>query len=244
MSARGRGSEVIKDENYPTPDWVTAAALAEFSEAYPESPFDLSKLGAGSHWLEPCAGEGAICRVIRRTYPGAILNGNDIRPLVAPDYLNGCWTVGDALQLQGIYDVAMTNPAFSLAPELINALRPRCQWLVLLLRSSFKLGPWQNDMPDEFKLQERPEFVASEICKGNNAREGGCGWRQKIELKTPKTKTCPVCGGKVQRSTSDSSEYSWFVWTPERGRRYGRNCVMAKISAAKRGKKVRGSNAR
>lgn len=238
MSAKGRGSEVVADENYPTPEWTCRRlfeALAGFKT--------FSALGDGQNWLEPCAGEGAICRAVRRTFPKVKLDGIEIRDVPKPQCVNGFWLPGvsalawparDQGDCWDVVDVAITNPPFSLAPELIRHLLPRCNWLILLLRSSFRLGEWRHNMPDEYKLPQRPEFVASEICKGNNAREGGCGWKQKIALSEPKTPNCPVCSGRVQRSTSDNSEYSWFVWTPDRDRSVGNTRVLPETSLSER----------
>jgi hypothetical protein len=153
----------------------------------------------------------------------------DVRP-VAP-------FMGVPADLQGFdqwvshHDAVITNPPFSLAGEVIDHFLPRCDWLILLLRSSFKLGKYRDNMPDEYRLPQRPEFVASEKCNGDpNAYipqdRKPCSWNQKLPMSAAPSRKCPECGGRVQRSTTDASEYSWFVWTPERGRRFGRISVL------------------
>jgi len=117
-----------------------------------------------------------------------------------------------------------------------------------LLRSAFKLVTsgkkdrpaysYRDNMPDEYKLPQRPEFVASERCKGTQVTDkqwsAGCGWHHKTPMSEPPMRECPKCSGEVQRSTTDASEYSWFVWTPERGRKFGRTCVLPDTPLAER----------
>jgi hypothetical protein len=240
MSATGRGGERVGEDFYPTPAWCTRRILLALGTDYLKrnDPGPHQNFLDGGSFLEPCAGDGAIVNVIREAWPGATVNGGDVRNLPAPATLNGSWSVGSFDRLIARYDVVITNPPFSLAPEIIAHFLPRCDWLILLLRSSFKLVSegrkdrpghnYRDNMPDEYKLPQRPEFVASEKCKGTpgNQPESGCGWSQKFVMSAQPSKRCPSCGGRVQRSTTDASEYSWFVWTPERGRKFGRTCVL------------------
>lgn len=240
MSSKGRGAPVTEAEFYPTPAWCTRRILGALSTVTHRR----------STWLEPCAGDGAITRIISELSPDSIIDGGDIRSLEQPESVNGDWlSPVDFREWTATRDVVITNPPFSLAPELIAHFLPRCQWLMLLLRSSFKLVSgdpyglksdpdgcvrssrvdYRDNMPDEYKLPQRPSFIASEKCKGTpggNYRNG-CGWAQKFPLGASPSTHCPRCNiGSVQRSTSDSSEYSWFVWTPERGRNAGMTRVL------------------
>lgn len=223
MSSKGRGAPVVDSEFYPTPAWCTRRILE-------------TDVAPCDQWLEPCAGDGAICNVLSAVRDPHWINGGDIRNLSAPMSVSGCWTVG-SFELH-VYTIpaVITNPPFSLAPELIRHFLPRCDWLILLLRASFRLGEWRHNMPDEYKLPQRPEFLASEKCvgegspvvNGTRAKKGerGCGWARKVALDVPRSERCPECRGIVQRSTSDSAEYSWFVWTPERNRSAGLTRVL------------------
>ncbi len=232
VSSKGRGAPVADAEFYPTPAWCTRRILEAL-------PFVAKRRAV---WLEPCAGDGAIVRVVQEMTPiGGYINGGDIRNL--PSCVPHSWTVGGFETYESTQDVVITNPPFSLAPELIRHFLPRCDWLILLLRASFRLGEWRHNMPDEYKLPQRPEFLASEKCKGTGPyrvdglaypSSPGCGWSQKVPLTVDPTRVCPVCGGNVQRSTSDSSEYSWFVWTPERNRSAGLTRVLPDTSLEER----------
>ncbi len=239
MSAKGRGTDVVSEEFYPTPAWCTRRIL----EALP------SLTAHRAVWLEPCAGDGAIAHVLTHATPDSIIDGGDIRDIPKPWSINGDWLAPvDFSEWTARRDAVITNPPFSLAGELIDHFLPRCDWLILLLRSSFKLvnasgRDYRGNMPDEYKLPQRPEFIASEKCDG--IREGKrqyaaqghrekCGWAAKTALSALPTRTCPDCGGNVQRSTTDASEYSWFVWTPDRQRTRGHLSVLQDTTAKER----------
>ncbi len=216
MSSKGRGAPVVDSEFYPTPAWCTRRIL----EALP----DVTK--RSSLWLEPCCGDGAIVKVVRELSPDSIVDAGDIRTEgICSGACRGMsfelWSWGGQGNNGKGRDVVITNPPFSLAPDLIRHFLPLCDWLILLLRASFRLGEWRHNMPDEYKLPQRPEFLASEKCK-----DPACGCARKVALTEPRWEHCPGCGGPVQRSTSDSSEYSWFVWTPERSRSAGLTRVL------------------
>ncbi len=232
MSSKGRGAPVADAEFYPTPAWCTRRIL----EALPH----VTK--RNSLWLEPCCGDGAIVKVIKELSPDSIVDAGDIR--TESLWAGACRGMSFEQWDGKGRDVVSTNPPFSLAPALIDHFLPRCDWLILLLRASFRLAPWRNDMPDEYKLPQRPEFLASEKCvgegspvvNGTRAKKGerGCGWARKVALTKDASTRCPWCFGKVQRSTSDNSEYSWFVWTPERGRSAGLTRVLPDTPLAER----------
>jgi hypothetical protein len=219
MSSKGRGAPVTEAEFYPTPAWCTRRILEALT------PLVIRR----ATWLEPCAGDGAIVKQILEICPDAYVDGGDLRSL--PSCVPNCWTVGGFETHTAKHDAVITNPPFSLAPEIVKHFLPRCDWLILLLRSSFKLVngkpgtperfDMRDNMPDEYKLPQRPSFLASEKCE-----DKACGCARKVALTEPRWEHCPGCGGEVSRSTSDSSEYSWFVWTPERGRKFGRTCVL------------------
>ncbi len=227
MSAKGRDSAVVDSEFYPTPAWCTRRIL----EALPPG------LGPGA-WLEPCCGEGAISSILNTRYGSqAHITASDIRDV--DSYSLGADVIisnSGFTERMSRYDVVITNPPFSLAPELIAHFLPRCDWLILLLRSAFKLSAWRGNMPDEYRLPQRPEFVASEKCVVDNGQavNRGCGWSRKVAMSETPSRVCPKCAGKVQRSTTDASEYSWFVWTPERNRSRGALAVLPDTPLAER----------
>lgn len=223
MSAKGRGGPVVEHEFYGTPPWCTRRILEELVVSGHMAPVS---------WCEPCAGEHAITRQLVK-FLGSLspmVRAGDIRTC---DPEPGVTTVRPWTSFSEWVDregAIITNPPFSLAPELIRHFLPRCDWLILLLRASFRLGEWRHNMPDEYKLPQRPEFLASYKCKKYNQQGGrvdGCGWNAKVPISTPRMNVCPSCGAaNPQLSTSDSSEYSWFVWTPERNRSAGLTRVL------------------
>jgi hypothetical protein len=217
MSATSRGSERIEADNYPTPRWATARALDALTRHY---YLDL----AFASILEPCVGEGAIVRELRSRGARGRIVGLDIRPDAIPyAAASGANQVvvmraQDYAVLGPRFDLAITNPPYNEAEEIIKMMRPSARYVATLLRSAFKLNGFREDMPDELKLPQRPNFVAAYRCKvkkPDGGRVDGCGWETKVPLAV-RFKQCPDCGSlELQRSTSDSSEYSWFVWHGE-----------------------------
>lgn len=243
MSATNRGADRVTSDNYPTPAWATRRLLGALRE----------HLGIDIRYatvLEPCCGEGAIIRVLRSEGARGPITGVDTR-LEALPYARGSGAThviearAQAHKAIGRYELAITNPPFDQAadtvegersiipgiiiPGIINATLANATVCAFLLRSSFRLGAFRDNMPDEFKFQQRLEFVASYRCKfitSNGNKVDGCGWAAKVPL-TERIAHCPECNPKgllktawLQRSTSDSAEYSWFVWS-DRGRSHG-----------------------
>lgn len=222
MSAAGRGGARVESDNYPTPPWCTRRILEAL---HPEH---------GDPWriVEPCAGEGAIARVLVAAYPRAIVVGGDIRDVFeTPGCVSYCWDatkpfglLGGAAPVLRALDLLITNPPFNLAHEIIQAQRDTARLCVYLLRSSFIAGEraeaYRHDMPDEYRLPERPEFIASLKCKKrltDGRRIDGCGWAEKVAIGLPRFVECPACGStEIQCSTTDATPYSWFVWSRER----------------------------
>ena len=117
----------------------------------------------------------------------------------------------------------ITNPPYSLAMEVIlrsfeEATDPRSEFAFLLrldwLATSGRRDFHRAHPSDVHVLPRRPSFCASLTCKEK------CSWHSTQELDAPRPKVCPACGKAVRVTTSDSSEYSWFVWGPGRGNRW------------------------
>lgn len=246
MSATNRGAPRVENDVYSTPAWVTRRLLEALR----------THLGvniAHASILEPCCGEGAIIRVLRADGARGAILGCDIRPECVPHAMAAGATQVITGQAQALapragYELAITNPPFDqaadakdtagnvVAPGIINATLKNAVVCAFLLRSSFKLGAFAQNMPDEYKLPERPEFVASYRCKfitSNGNKVDGCGWAAKVPLAV-RIAQCPDCKSTaMQRSTSDSSEYSWFVWS-ERNRDYGVTRMLPSTPLAER----------
>jgi hypothetical protein len=223
----------MSEDAYPTPSWCVRRLLESV-------PFPTGE------WCEPCAGDGAILREVRDWHGGAVrLGAIDIRDEREAQMVAGSgWcVVGDYLTMKPVAmdgcQVIITNPPFSLALPIIKKALTEAAWVAMLLRLNFlgsaERSSWlRADMPDIYTLPDRPNFVASYKCKPKDSHDRGCGWHALLPIAADAVKACPVCGRKVQRSTSDSAEYAWFVWTPERGRKAGKVCILASTPEAER----------
>jgi hypothetical protein len=229
MSATNRGAERQENDNYPTPLWCVRRLL----EACP--------LPDGE-WAEPCVGDGAIARAVKSMRGDAVtIGGIDIRDTRESAMRAGCsWVVVmDYLErpapaaMEGC-GVIITNPPFSLALPVIRKALTEAPWVAMLLRVNFlgsdERSSWlRSEMPDIYTLPDRPSFVASHKCKSKS-----CDWKKVTAVADTPIRVCPQCTGAVQRSTSDSAEYGWFVWTPERGRQSGKVRILASTPEAER----------
>lgn len=225
MSATNRGAERVPQDSYPTPRW----SVQRFLEAV--------ELPRGT-WLEPCAGRGAIVSEIAdyadevraieideafrkpltdALRPTGARMGRRPAPLIA-DYL--------ATPITYPVSVIVTNPPFSLAFEFAQKAVREADHVALLLRLNFlgsgtKSGrtPWlRQNPPDVYVLPNRPSFAASIRCVSklmiHTAEHVGstCPWRVTQPIEDERPKRCPWCDGKVSCSTTDATEYAWFVW--------------------------------
>jgi hypothetical protein len=233
MSAAGRGGPRIASDNYPTPAWATRRILEALFGM--RSPYEIPRTV-----LEPCCGAGAIASVVRKQWSEspAMLSCDVRDDCLETD--GGVFWIRDATQPIDVpewafprFDLLITNPPFAVAHEIIQAQRDTARLMVMLLRSSFIAGEraeaYRNDMPDEYRLPERPEFIRSVRCKrrlADGRRIDGCGWAEKIPMAEPCFAACPSCGStELQSSTTDSTPYSWFAWTPQR-RSVGRSIIL------------------
>lgn len=219
MSATNRGAGRIDADNYPTPAWAVRRLL----DGFPELP--------GGNWVEPCVGEGAIVRAVREARSDMkVVTGMDVRDVETAALSAGCkaFRLGDASDaglhvLPGMTNArgAITNPPYSKAFLIAKVLVDRYDYVALLLRLNF-LGSGTRDgrsawlrahPPDVGVLPNRPSFVASIKCSS-------CIFRALAAIQDKDwPRACPACGAKTTRTTSDASEYGWFVWKPGERRR-------------------------
>lgn len=230
MSAEGRGARGIELDNYPTPSWCVRRML----EAAPWN----AEGAATRPILEPCAGEGAIVRELKKAYPSSELCAWELRDTRAALYSAGAnltW-IGDALAsgthwpaIEYGMGLCLTNPPFTLWHEFAKRAVACSRWTALLLRIGALAHCRRHGLPTPslYVLPDRPSFVALWKCAGGGRvrREqedtrfltnAPCGWQ---EYRDPNESTrgqrCPDCGGKISRTASDGSEYAWFVWGPQ-----------------------------
>lgn len=190
MSATGRQDCRRLFDDYPTPGWCVDRLL------------DRLPLPGGK-WLEPGAGRGWIISAVNEwraahslpapTWDAIEINpafrpelaALDCRKLVFGDFLD----IGSAIDAD--YDVIIGNPPFSLAEPFICEARRRARIVVLFLRLNFlgsegRQGLLEADHPDLYVLPNRP--AACTVIRRNEA-------------------------GKIKKTSSDSCEYGWFVWS-------------------------------
>jgi hypothetical protein len=153
MSSTGRGTKREPNDNYPTPGWCVRRLL----EAW--RPLEPAVL------VEPCCGDGAIIRQMRRA--GWHWISYDVREIEAVaerhrrcDFLTVA-TPGPTVK------AVITNPPYSLAEQFIRHSRrlyPNAE-LVFLLRLAFlasadRIPLWLDvGTPDVYVLPNRPDFT-------------------------------------------------------------------------------------
>ena len=185
MSAKNRGSIVIPQEKYYTPEASVDAILAEI---------DWTKVKT---FTEPCRGTGAIYDKIplpdEQKYWCELDEGRD--------YLN--------TKIPKV-DLIVTNPPFSLTLEFITNALTESDCVIILQRLNY-LGSktrkpfWSQNPPTHlFVLSERPKFIAK--CKNKQ-----CDNNDSYRIIEPAFK-CVDCGEEV-KPQSDSTEYCWFVFS-------------------------------
>ena len=134
MSATGRGLSRVANDNYPTPDWLSAALCQEVLLPYFGQVKGLTSRARISI-LEPAAGEGKLVSVLRAHFPSARIKAADLMT-TGQDFLQ--------TKPRPIYDLVITNPPFLCAKEFVETgllwLRPtpmNRSLVVMLLRNNF-----------------------------------------------------------------------------------------------------------
>ena len=222
MSATGRGSERVASDFYPTPSWCTrrlleTAWLPNYSR---------------SVWFEPCAGDGAIVRVVRDKFPAVGIVAQEIRPNIvdsvkaagADKLLIGDYLSPLCASVHTRFDVGITNPPFDLAEQVVLTMLRHCDYVAVLVRQGFVghvRAKWmREDMPDTYELPERPSFVSKGTCKE-------CGASQLVQHGAVASSPMCGCGARMRFSqATDAADYCWLVWTVERGRREGKRVIL------------------
>ena len=180
MSATNRGSKRINSDFYVTPQQSIEVLLDNIKHI--ANPFN-----PNYKILEPSAGDGAICKVLKHKLPYARVVANEIREeenrhlkTLANQVHNY-----DFLEYPSHYcdcDLIITNPPFSLAQEFIEkalSISKPNTYVIMLLRLAFleskkRHAFWQKyPLSELYVLSQRPKFI-------NNK--------------------------------SDATAYGWFVW--------------------------------
>lgn len=167
MSATNRGAERKPYDFYATPIDVLENLL---------SNIDLNQYG--DRVLEPSAGNGNICRVVKRYYPNKSITALEIREEELENLIQCSDEVfiDDYLQIDtgSKYSIIIGNPPYSKAIEFVNKsleLLEENGVLILLLRTAFlesksRYKFWQeNPLSRLYTLSKRPSFTG----KGTDA---------------------------------------------------------------------------
>jgi len=194
LSSTGRSDVRRPNDNYPTPEWTTHRFLDRAVK---------TDIPLGGSIIEPSAGDGAIIEAFNShalvSAEPRVWTACDLRVECAPALhrLARKTFIGDFLRRAELlasagqhFSMAISNPPFAIAEEVIRASMKLADWVVMLLRVNYlgseKRAPWlATNMPDVYVLPNRPCFVVNKAA------------------------------GKRGNSTqTDSTEYGWFVWGP------------------------------
>jgi hypothetical protein len=233
MSAKGRGTTPIANDAYPTPYWAVHRLL----DVLPIRDW------LPGRWLEPAVGSGAIldavgdhesCMLID-TYPN--WTTVDVRAVESSDRRAVHWPSTNFLEQFGsskLFDVAITNPPFSLAFEFAKKMTKIARHSFLLTRlnileagkKSGRLKWLRENTPDVYVLPDRPCFSHTLRCSDRKS-DGRtydckgvpiawdapapasieCGCRQVHRELAPGT--WPV---ELRTAGTDASGYCWLHW--------------------------------
>jgi hypothetical protein len=177
-------------------------------------------------WLEPAVGSGAIldaigdhesCALID-TYPN--WTTVDVRAVESSDRRAVHWAETDFLEQFGCsvpFDVAITNPPFSLAFEFAKKMTAIAGHSFLLTRlnileagkKSGRLTWLSQNTPDVYVLPDRPCFSHTLRCYGCDATMP-IAW----DAATPGSwHECPAVDQRVTRTAgTDATGYCWLHW--------------------------------
>lgn len=166
MSATNRGKQRREHDAYYTPPWCVERLLED-----PDLPFDLSGL-----WLEPTAGNGDIILPFgdRQIFWTAC----DIRPecrlplhrlgahVHIGDFRKSSHTMKANLRShnQALFDVAISNPPFGIAEDIMTTCMKFARFTCLFLRINYLASKGRCSFlrtfpPDVFVLPNRPSFT-------------------------------------------------------------------------------------
>jgi hypothetical protein len=222
MSSKNRGAESVESDWYATPLDATRLVMRElFGDCHV-----YRQLGKNFRVLEPTAGKGNIVEVIREFLPECHLTAIELDRgrynLLAARGLCDVVACADFAQVAappGGYDLCIQNPPFTIAKSIIERATEQSQQTIALMRLGFLASIdrrpfWRRHPADILPLTKRPSFAASLNCIGTDKKKkkvkaNGCGWALIQELTAERAKVCPLCGGRVNVTTSDSADYIW-----------------------------------
>lgn len=224
MSVTGHRDVRHPDDFYETPAWCVRALLPYLQRG------DV---------LDPCCGNGAIGRVLAEEWSrfnrygieinegryleaaaSTVLHKRDGVDVVSRTFDNV--THEDYLALPSVARIPLivTNPPFKLALEFATKALKEADTVAFLLRLNWLASETRRKFHeanpcDLIVMPRRPSFAQFCSC----GKSPNCGWKATLPASEPRPSHCN-CGGPIKVSTTDSTEYAWFVWGPGRGNRY------------------------
>ena len=167
MSATNRGSKRIESDFYVTPESVIHNFLKNYN-------YNMN----GLNILEPSAGSGNFCKVIKERYPKSNIYAIESREEEKANLQKYCKSVhiGDFLEYRNVIDldVIIGNPPYSLAMEFLEKcfyIAEEQTKIIMLLRTAFLESKKRYNFWKRFPvnhlvvLSERPSFTG----KGTDA---------------------------------------------------------------------------
>ena len=201
MSSTNRGGQRSEADWYATPPWVIHRLLDELHHVGiamrdVTSETSVRTMMPSGRWLEPCAGDGELIRTVNSRRSDVVWSACELReemrsnlePLIKVTATETL-LMGDFLQARlddfggKKFNVAITNPPFSIALPVVKKCMELADMTIMLLRLNF----WGSDErqtfmkrfpPHTYVLPNRPMFSLNKFGKPG----------------------------------TDSPEYAWMVW--------------------------------
>lgn len=166
MNRTGRGKTKKLLENYETPDWAVKRLLEAIDVSiYPS-------VTRNARWLEPCAGSGNIIKAVNKYWGANIIKWTaiDAHPrnlrLLREIIPRGRVIQGNYFEqkLRRGYSVIISNPAFTIAYEVVQKSLLYADYVIMLLRLEWLATAKRHDfisthVPDVYVLPNRPSYT-------------------------------------------------------------------------------------
>lgn len=156
MSSTNRGRARKRADFYPTPPWCVHRLLEAVELR-------------GGRWLEPTAGRGDLMAAVRASRDDISWTGVELfaarakRLATVADVV----LVGDIrkVDLEAHYDVALSNPPFSIWQDVVTRVLPLADTVAMLLRldvlgSAGRAAWWHEHPADVLVIPDRPSFTS------------------------------------------------------------------------------------
>lgn len=179
MNRTGRGKRKKLLENYETPEWAVHRLLESIEIGVHPS------CARNARWLEPCAGRGNIIKAVNNYWGRTAKinwtaieanprNVQRLRKIISPErVIHGNYF---DQKLRKGYAVIISNPAFTIAYEVIQKSLLYADYVIMLLRIEWLSTAKRHDfisahVPDVYVLPNRPSYTGD-----GNTDSSEYGW--------------------------------------------------------------------